>query len=681
MILAILFSFFLGGCFGWPVGEGHREDRPPRGRDTDAFWRAENDGTDVESAARDGFGAQCTPETLLFQQGVKGYDAAVDIEVREKHPDTAYPQGQRLSADLGDSSSTDTRKQVFLRFDDIFGKGVGQIPDDAEVTRASLRIWVTNPSEDHVTLYRMLYDWHGDDTWSDLAGRAVNEDIRVFATADAVLSSPDTAEQTYTFDVTASLLAWLSNPSSNFGWVFINGGDDGLDFASSEYGIAARRPALEVELACGHAPEVELRSPADRALEVATTSALRVTVEDPGGGPLDVVFYGRERSAETWTLIALPDTQYYTSTPEYNEIFAGQTKWIVDNQRALNIRMVVHEGDIVNNWDVQEQWDIAHATLSLLRDNDIPFAPIPGNHDHAERQWDGDTFMYSSTFPASDFEPFPWWEEDSDYHDNANNTVTLTIGEERYLFIGLDFCPSPDEIEWADDVLNAHPEHKAILTTHAYIRDSDGAYTGRDMCPDTSYIFDDLVDHHDNLQLVLCGHSHDDDGEYYRPDTNANAVLVHQLVADYQGRESGGGGLLRIMTFDPNDDEIRVQTYSPYTDAYETDADSDFTLPYEMEGGEDFVELGIVTGVPSGGDAGLSWSGLRPERTYEWYVEVKGERGVTRSPAWRWTTADACTDCDDGNRCTDDACIHGTCVHADNGACDAGDASEGSASD
>ncbi|MBN1652702.1 MAG: metallophosphoesterase [Deltaproteobacteria bacterium] len=325
-----------------------------------------------------------------------------------------------------------------------------------------------------------------------------------------------------------------------------------------------------------------------REILVAGTNVLAVEVHQSSRASNDLSFDLqlaqspqpiRVRTGE-WTLVALPDTQMYV---EYKpEIFTAQTRWIVEHREALNIQMVVHEGDIVQ-WNTPSEWELADASMSLLIDADIPLTMAPGDHDRVGQLADGSTELFYQTFPESRFNDDPWWG--GDYNDNTNHFVLLTVARDDYLFLGLDFCPSHDELEWADGVLSTHADRKAIVTTHALI-DDYGNYYGTSDCGrylgDTSYIWEGLLRNHDNVQLVLCGHMHWNDGEYHRTVINRRGVPVHQVLADYQGREQGGAGLLRIMTFDTWRDEIRVQTYSPYTGTYENDDDSEFSLPYEM---------------------------------------------------------------------------------------------------
>ncbi len=337
--------------------------------------------------------------------------------------------------------------------------------------------------------------------------------------------------------------------------------------------------------ACGARASLSTSDNAERSGGSPNPPAGAAQPHADSGPPAGVGGTGRREDSASWTLIALPDTQRYSL--ENPEILASQTRWIVDNRERLNIQMVMHEGDIVDQWDSVAQWNAAEAGLRWLIDASIPFTPTPGDHDHQGETPDGSTQYFYQYFPETRFNDDPWWG--GDYNDNTNHYVLLTISNDDYIFIGVDFCPSPDEIAWANVVLFTYSSRKAIMVTHALI-DDNGDYFGTSDCSryqgDTSFIWNDLIRHHDNLRLVLCGHMHLNDGEHHRTVMNLNDVPVHQVLADYQTREQGGNGRLRIMTFVPMLDEIQVQTYSPYADAFETDADSQFTLPYEMEGAD-----------------------------------------------------------------------------------------------
>jgi hypothetical protein len=54
------------------------------------------------------------------------------------------------------------------------------------------------------------------------------------------------------------------------------------------------------------------------------------------------------------------------------------------------------------------------------------------------------------------------------------------------------------------------------------------------------------------------------------------------VLADYQNRENGGDGWLRVMRFSPVENRIYMTTYSATLERFETDSNSEFVLEYEM---------------------------------------------------------------------------------------------------
>lgn len=93
------------------------------------------------------------------------------------------------------------------------------------------------------------------------------------------------------------------------------------------------------------------------ATGVSTSPSLAVTVSDPDNNNLIVTWYGRVagKSGPDFTIIALPDTQYYTSAQNggSQEMFTAQTQWIVNNRVAKNIAYVAQLGDVVDHGEQQ----------------------------------------------------------------------------------------------------------------------------------------------------------------------------------------------------------------------------------------------------------------------------------------------------------------------------------------
>lgn len=274
-----------------------------------------------------------------------------------------------------------------------------------------------------------------------------------------------------------------------------------------------------------------------------------------------------------FTIVVLPDTQKYSES--YPHVFTNQTKWIVSNKDRLNIVFVIHEGDIVQNWNDKAEWENANRSMSVLDEANVPYSVVPGNHEHKGYDTNASAKYYNRYFPVSRFSGRPWWG--GNYTGNNNNYQLLTVGGIGYMFISLDFCPSQDEVAWANDTLATYPGRRAILATHGYLNQNAKRNVHR--CGSTNYIWRNLIRQHENLQIVLSGHV---SGESLRVDPNLAGKPVYQMLADYQGLDNGGNGWLRILEFVPAEDKIYVSTYSPYLNRYNTNTKSQFTLDYEM---------------------------------------------------------------------------------------------------
>ncbi|MEW5827372.1 MAG: DNRLRE domain-containing protein [Chloroflexota bacterium] len=305
----------------------------------------------------------------------------------------------------------------------------------------------------------------------------------------------------------------------------------------------------------------------------------------PVGAAADASIAGADSTSGTgmFTIITLPDTQYYSQ--KYPFVFLSQTQWIVEKRDELNIVYVTHEGDIVQTASDSAQWANADAALSLLEDplttglaDGIPYSVVPGNHDEGP--------LYNTTFGVSRFAGRGYYGGEYPTGDNQNNYTLFSGGGMDFIAISLDYLsPAEGVLDWADNLLSTYSNRRAIVTSH-YILNYDGSYGewGQE-------IYNALKDN-PNLFLLLCGHVGGE--EMRRIDVNGD-IISHALLADYQIRQIGGGGWLRVMEFSPADNAIHVKTYSPYLNQWEVDANSDFMLPYDMGGADTVPEVRSIT--------------------------------------------------------------------------------------
>ena len=123
-----------------------------------------------------------------------------------------------------------------------------------------------------------------------------------------------------------------------------------------------------------------------------------VTAAEPGDGSPQL------SDPNSFTLVALPDTQIYAQS--YPQHFHAQTEWIAENRDRLNIKFVLHLGDITKR-NTPEQWENAKAAMSRL-DSRVPYALAPGNHDYGPGGNASDrTTLMNDSFPVKDFAAQP----------------------------------------------------------------------------------------------------------------------------------------------------------------------------------------------------------------------------------------------------------------------------------
>lgn len=354
--------------------------------------------------------------------------------------------------------------------------------------------------------------------------------------------------------------------------------------------------------------EPVLIQPNEIITSTSDSDILSVYVSDKDSDHLSVSFFGRKTGfIQDFSMILLPDSQVYSAL--FPEIFTAQTKWISDHKKDLNIVFVMQVGDLVDK-DLPYQYMNANAAFNTLDQGNVAYSVIPGNHDH---------MLFNTYFGVSRYEGKTYYQ--GHYGEtNRNNYSFINIGSIKFIVIGLENNPSIDVINWADSLLKANPDRKAIIFTHNLL-DGEGNWTG------DIYRY---LHNNPNLFLLLCGHNL---FESKRVD-NTPFGVIYSLMANFQTYNRGGDGYLRILQFKPQEDKISVSTYSPYIDDYKVGSNSNFDLSYSMPDEEDFHLLGTIQDIPSDSKINLSWMNNEGNSGYEWYVVVSDGKTTTKSPVW-----------------------------------------------
>jgi autotransporter-associated beta strand protein len=273
--------------------------------------------------------------------------------------------------------------------------------------------------------------------------------------------------------------------------------------------------------------------------------------------------------AETFEVIALPDTQYYCNSTSYYPNFVNQANWIVANQGSENIVFVSHMGDVVQDPSVASQWDRGVAAMNIISGSlpNLPYSVSMGNHDHKTLfglvEYGTDAF--TSRFGLSRYAGNSWYPTSANNGYNGYNHYQIfsTADYGQILNINLRETPAAGDLTWAQNVINAYPHIPTILSTHDYL-----TYGGSKSAAGTS-IWNGLVYNNSQIFLVLCGHDYGSGstpGTAHVVDVNQAGENVVQVLSDFQNMSQGGLGYLRKIIFNTGANgvgSVLFQTYSP----------------------------------------------------------------------------------------------------------------------
>lgn len=310
------------------------------------------------------------------------------------------------------------------------------------------------------------------------------------------------------------------------------------------------------------------KNPRSRFLSLVTTTALvcglvpAVASAEATAGDLGSRF----------TLAVLPDTQFYSryDAPSGGSMFAdrygsnpydSQAHFVVDNAEALNIPFTSHLGDVVDEADVPDQWDIANHAMSILEDGGMDYSILPGNHD---LYMDGANSVFSTHFDTARA------EKNDTFGERTSATVNGQAVEseyhifeaegQKYLLLAIGFRAPDETLDWAQKVIDAHPELPVILTSHE-ISNIDGE-GNIGLTPEYGqHLWDTLIAKNDQIFLTIAGHHH---GAGFSVLKNNYGNDVVTILQDYQMAYLGGNGLMGLLEFDLTGNELDMTALSPW---------------------------------------------------------------------------------------------------------------------
>ena len=296
------------------------------------------------------------------------------------------------------------------------------------------------------------------------------------------------------------------------------------------------------------------------------------TIIDDGNGMYDVL------RVRTWFTDKEPVTDY-----AYAFCVVGDTQkitinepdklsciydFIVANKDEKKIAYVFGLGDITDK-DTAEEWAVAKTEIGKL-DGVVPYSLVRGNHDSSAK--------FNAAFGTEAYRGM--FEGFLNENKLETSYTTFTAGGVEYLHITLDYGPTDAELAWACEIVEAHPDHRVILSTHAYLfrdgttLDENDVYPPRTPGSDNGKnngddIWEKLAAKYENIFLVLSGHDPCSD-VIVTQTKGVHGNVVTQMLIDPQGVDAAEGatGLVAMLYFGDDGRTVSVEYYSTVRDQF-----------------------------------------------------------------------------------------------------------------
>ncbi len=328
-----------------------------------------------------------------------------------------------------------------------------------------------------------------------------------------------------------------------------------------------------------------------------TTEAGRAALLAAGWTAEGVAFYAAPEAVTdtTFSIAILPDTQAETNTGDPR--FPGRTAWLAANKTSLDLRFVMHTGDVVNwGWLVPSQYTVARNAMADIENAGLPYALTIGNHDTRAVGWNGQagstgyggsayqnnpecpgrlgaaqcksnllvrhTEEFNANFTAARYTgvggAFEAGKVDNIYS-------TFTAGGKKWLVLTLELAPRTEAVNWAKQVIASHADHNVIVQTHYYLDDAGAGASSANITNSNTgygansgkYLWDNLIKVYPNIRMVFSGHTGD---AGYREDTGTNG---NKIASFLHNNVDGTGNAVRLLEINTATGTASSRIYVP----------------------------------------------------------------------------------------------------------------------
>jgi hypothetical protein len=404
-------------------------------------------------------------------------------------------------------------------------------------------------------------------------------------------------------------------------------------------------PFLWGQPACG--VTIDPLTPAPGTSGLSAPPEMKAWVSGLGGQGATVRLYRRVAplaKRPDFTIAVLPDTQFYTGAYDgapspKPEIFYSQTDWIVANRSTHNIVMTLQLGDIVLRGENRhDEWARANNAMSRLENpittglsQGMPYSICVADHDGV-----GDYLTYNQYFGVNRFAGRSYYGGHCGANNNNHYSFFSASGMD-FIVLSLEMYAGakPSVMAWANDVLAANANRRAIVISHSLMYPNTIAYPGGRLNPAGVAIYD-AIKGNPNVFMMHCGH----DSQFANRTYTHNGNSIVCLMSDYSNEPNGGNGWMRLMRFVPSSNQIQVKTYSPWLNQNKSTVWHEFSLPYDMTIPDPAYSLVATRTATADGIINFgTFTDLVKSTSYDWHVTVEQAGVVTKSSIWSFNTA------------------------------------------
>ncbi len=286
-----------------------------------------------------------------------------------------------------------------------------------------------------------------------------------------------------------------------------------------------------------------------------------------------------------FSLVQITDTQYLSD--KNPALLNTLTSWIVNNNVALNVSMVIHTGDLVQSPDNASNWQNANAAMMQFYNNGVPYCWCAGNHDfigetspagNDDGYWLGGGY---SAFNVSAMQQEPYWT--ASIFGGSSTAVQFSYGNYRFMVINVAYDSNQTVLDWMQTLLKCNPNDNVIVTTHNFLN-GNGTY-GYTVSPedvDWAENFESILSNYTNVFMTLNGHDVGEGVASTQRIGNREEIFFNRQELDAET----GAACARIYTFNmsnPSHPVVNVYTYQTYSNsnggpAYLTDQPNQFSF-------------------------------------------------------------------------------------------------------